>query len=350
MKNRILDKIERLGERGYFSNATVECTGRCNLSCRYCYVDRNKKDLSTSELCSAFDKLAEAGVLNVLLTGGELFFREDILEILSHYVTCNFMRTVILSNGTLINKTHIAFLVKHREQFSYVRLSFFSHIPSIHDSFTGMQGSFTLALDAALALKQQGVNVKVIINIIEENVDTLPATKTFFAGKGFDVSEGIVKIVRPDQETAYCRNLTSKPFFDRYFSHFTNEEIQQRCRNTKKISRSMAETLPLCKRLFTSIAIRSDGAIVPCIAFRDHSIGNIRQVDGRVLQKAVRDSELITTLRTLKISEVNICPTCDHLGTCILCPGMMYSENRSFTEPLVLNCNYMKALHEAMDR
>jgi len=348
MGGMILKKLTALGTRGYFSSATVELTARCNLSCRYCFVRPDGPEMTTDEICRMFDKLADAGVLTLMLTGGEVFVRDDILEILDYIGQKNFLMMSILSNGTLIGKEHVDYLSDHRNQIGFVRLSFFSHDPSIHDSFTGVPGSFERALHSALVLRGRGVNVPILINLIDENVDTLAETKRFFSEQGFTVSEGVTKIAAADG-SGYCEQLISESFFERYFKGFADDELSHFHRKPDESQTVAPKDSVLCQRLFSSIAIRADGSIVPCIAFRDHSVADIREVSDD-LQKVLRDSALIRELHELKVTDVAQCASCEHIRMCLFCPGMMYSENRSFLKPVRQNCNYIKALNDVSRR
>ncbi|MCD4847869.1 MAG: radical SAM protein, partial [Candidatus Aegiribacteria sp.] len=60
--------------------ANLLITHRCNLSCRHCGVYSHGKlqgELSPAQWGIVLDKLAEAKLLTLTLTGGEPFMRED---------------------------------------------------------------------------------------------------------------------------------------------------------------------------------------------------------------------------------------------------------------------------------
>lgn len=85
-------------------------TGRCNLSCKYCfYADSmtTRTDLPTGRWLDFFCELGELGVQRVCLSGGEIFVRPDIFTLIDG-VIANRMRYSILSNGTLITKDVIS--------------------------------------------------------------------------------------------------------------------------------------------------------------------------------------------------------------------------------------------------
>ncbi|MCU0236420.1 MAG: radical SAM protein, partial [Acidobacteria bacterium] len=85
---------------------TVAITGRCNLSCKYCfYADEMValQDLPTKSWLDFFSEAKEAGVMKITLSGGEVFVRKDIFELI-HGIVENKMRFNILTNGTLITE------------------------------------------------------------------------------------------------------------------------------------------------------------------------------------------------------------------------------------------------------
>ncbi|MBN1981624.1 MAG: radical SAM protein, partial [Chitinivibrionales bacterium] len=112
------DKLMSLGHRNYPTTAILEITKRCNASCDYCYIkDNDSKDLSTAEIKRIIDKLADAGILFLIFTGGDPFIRDDIIDILEYAVSKNFWKMTIMTNGTLINANHISFLKRNSRYF-----------------------------------------------------------------------------------------------------------------------------------------------------------------------------------------------------------------------------------------
>lgn len=100
-----------LNEFGYFTRSSgnldtayLHVTDRCNLSCVGCYSfieNRNsQKDLSTEELLSIVDQLAECGVQGITISGGEPFLRTDMPQILERIKKHN-MYAAAITNGTM---------------------------------------------------------------------------------------------------------------------------------------------------------------------------------------------------------------------------------------------------------
>jgi radical SAM protein with 4Fe4S-binding SPASM domain len=88
----------------------VETTNLCNLRCKHCYVSsgyRRPNEMPTEVLLRVLDELAEMGVLQIFLTGGELFAHKDAVRIIQHALTKPFV-TQIFTNATLITEEKLA--------------------------------------------------------------------------------------------------------------------------------------------------------------------------------------------------------------------------------------------------
>lgn len=102
------DKLSHLPDRFPLS-CQWEITCRCNLHCVMCYTDcfnrpnAIRQELATAEILRIMDELAEAGTLELCLTGGEPLIRPDFFQLYEHAVNCGFLVT-IFSNGTLITE------------------------------------------------------------------------------------------------------------------------------------------------------------------------------------------------------------------------------------------------------
>lgn len=338
--------MDALAERGFFSRATLEITTRCNLSCRYCYIDSHGGELSTGQWRSTIDRLADAGVIAISLTGGEPFCRSDIMDILDHIFRRGFFQVSLLTNGTLLTPEHIDCFSRNADRLGYVRISFFSHIASVHDAFTGVPGSFDRSLSNASALSDAGVKVGAMINATTENLDRFQDTKAFFLEKGFLVYDGVVKFMSDENVRSVCGPAIEKAFFKKYFSHFSPSMLEMVGADFRKRCTNGGDDDYLCEAVLGTIAILADGAIVPCISFRQQSIGNVLEYHGD-LQTLYSESPLVMKLHSLRRRDVVPCNTCKYKRFCTLCPGMMLQEHGVFVKPNEQNCNYAKALEEA---
>ncbi|MEU5096974.1 radical SAM protein [Streptomyces sp. NPDC020996] len=90
--------------------AFVETTNLCNLRCKHCYADSALKrpdEMPTEKIKALLDDFADSGVLQVFLTGGEIFSHRDAVEIIRHARSKPFS-TQIFTNGLLITEERLA--------------------------------------------------------------------------------------------------------------------------------------------------------------------------------------------------------------------------------------------------
>lgn len=94
----------------------ISLTSRCNLNCRMCSITNSvpkDEELSTAQILHAIDQAEGYGIKEILLTGGEPFLREDLFEI-SGYCHSKGLRSIVTTNGTLINEPMVESIVNSR--------------------------------------------------------------------------------------------------------------------------------------------------------------------------------------------------------------------------------------------
>ena len=83
-------------------NAQLDLTYRCNERCVHCYLDhRDHGEMTTAEIKHLLEDMAQAGVFILTLSGGEIFVRKDIFEIIEHARRLMFC-VRLKTNATLI--------------------------------------------------------------------------------------------------------------------------------------------------------------------------------------------------------------------------------------------------------
>ena len=154
------------------------CTRRCNLACIHCYSNSANRDyaaeLTTVQAKKMIDDLAEFKVPVLLFSGGEPLMRPDLFE-LNEYAKGKAIRTVISTNGTLINETS-AKKIK-AGGFDYVGVSL-DAIGDNNDRFRGTKGAFEMALKGIRNLVKADQKVGLRFTITRHNY---PDLKGIFA-------------------------------------------------------------------------------------------------------------------------------------------------------------------------
>lgn len=128
----------------------VELTEACNLRCRFCYNSQIPR--YNKHAIEMLDALAEQGVMQVNLTGGEPLAHPHFFSILEH--ACNlFPNVVILSNGSLMNE-HVLEKI-HRYNVTSVNISIHGDC-RVHENLTQVKGSYDASINAVKYFLEKG--------------------------------------------------------------------------------------------------------------------------------------------------------------------------------------------------
>lgn len=164
-----------------------EITCRCNLRCVMCYTDcfnrpdKIREELTTDEIIRIMDELADAGCLELCLTGGEPFARPDFFAIYEHAKREGFLVT-LFTNGTLITEEiadRLAALPPHR-----IEISLHSLTENTFDSVTQGNGSFKRCMRTIELLLKRNLAVVLKTTAMTMNKDEVLAIRRYVSGLG----------------------------------------------------------------------------------------------------------------------------------------------------------------------
>jgi len=161
-----------------------EATMRCNLKCEFCYVGdllnlegEWRQELPLETLKRAFPD--EAG-LQVSFTGGEIFMRKDILEVMDVFRGKGYVCGYMTTNGTIISEERAEALA------DLAQAGFLKHISvsidgpgGLHDKARGVAGTFERTsaglrrLQAAARRKHAPLRVSINTTVAHETLDAL---------------------------------------------------------------------------------------------------------------------------------------------------------------------------------
>ncbi|MBI5882992.1 MAG: radical SAM protein [Elusimicrobia bacterium] len=150
-------------------------TDRCNLSCRHCYRDKPKPDLSAPDLARVWENLLDLRKAmpqdraRLQIAGGEPMLSPHLFEVLDWAASAG-LQTRMLSNGVLIDQQAAADLKAHG--CAIVQLSL-EGMAETHDFIRG-HGAFEKVLDAARLLREAGVGVTFAVTLTKAGAADLP--------------------------------------------------------------------------------------------------------------------------------------------------------------------------------
>src|SRR5439155_12116946 len=130
---------QRAMELGVPFAVHFDVTYRCNERCIHCYLDHDDHgEMTTAEIKGLLDQMADAGVFFLILSGGEIFMRKDLFEIVEHARKLLFS-VKLKTNAVMIRKAKAERLAALG--IESVQISVYSHRADVHDAITKLPGS-----------------------------------------------------------------------------------------------------------------------------------------------------------------------------------------------------------------
>lgn len=300
-----------------------DLTYKCNLKCVHCYiVQEEKEELSTEEVKSILDQLAEANTLYLTFSGGEILTRRDFFEV-ARYTREKGFALRLLTNGTLITPK-VADQIKDIQPLS-VEISLYATTPSIHEGITKVPGSYNKTIRALKLLKARGVKITIKSLLMKQNVgefDNLKKmAKDLDSGFVYDIT--IVPKDNGSKEPLSYR-LTEEDLFE-----FLSSEVPFSNWKPRKISGHER----VCGAGLNTLYISPYGQATPCIGIRER-IGDLRE---EPLHK-VWKSPLLAKIRAKRIRDLSVCSNCPLLSYCNRCPGVALLEDGNLWGPSTSAC------------
>jgi len=331
----------------------LSLTGKCNLHCHYCfYADEmvGRGDLPASRWLAFFEELKRLGVRNATLSGGEVFMRPDLWELIDALIAAR-MRYSILTNGTLIaEKTLDQFAVGNRRQrLNSIQVSIDGSCAAVHDASRGA-GSFEKAVRGLRLLKEARFPLTVRMTINRHNVTDIENTARLLlddiglpsfstndamamgAGCAQQKDIGLTSAQRPlamrelvRVEQMWPGRITASAGSLALWRMFN--EMEHARATGEKATRWNMGTLSSCGCMFLKLAVHHDGMIVPCNMLAEASLGAIGETP---ISSIWQDHPLLKEMRgrrKLRMDELPGCQGCEWTPFCNGgCPATIFSQ------------------------
>lgn len=279
----------------------------CNLRCRHCYLDFSIKDIMPfAEVCSYLDQLAEHGCPALTFTGGEIFLRKDLMEIIA-YASKKGFSILLLTNGNFIDEKRADELA--RLCVERVQISVYGTTAATHERVTLKPGTFDQSMNAARMLIERGVRVLLSYFVQHDNVE-----EAF----GFD---------------DFCNKIGAESKFDTKLVPNRNgsKELLRHAVTMQQMAELFRrgimgyETDFLCTAAVGKVRITANAEVYPCELINTASMGNLRLQSLADIWNAQRR---MTLRKDILAYKPNRCKSCGHTSDCEPCAAM-----RGFNQP-----------------
>lgn len=183
--------FSRAGAAGVPLAGTFELTCRCNFDCRMCYIHRSQFDASAraAERDAAWwlalaRSARDAGMLTLLLTGGEPLLRPDFPEI---YTACRNLGLLVSvnTNGMLLTPELVQLLAQTPPQ--RINLTLYGASRETYAALCGRPEAYDRVLWTIDALQAAGVPLKLNFTETPYNQADAPAVYAFARARGLRV-------------------------------------------------------------------------------------------------------------------------------------------------------------------
>jgi len=323
--NKILEK--KCIEKNIPFHVGFELTYQCNLSCKHCYLTKSKqKELSLDEIKAILDQLVEAGTMNLIFTGGEIFTRNDFFDI-AKYARKRGFSLILLTNGTLITKK-VADELKSLKPVG-VEISLQGCNSATHDHITNMPGSFDRTIEAIRLLVERNIFVLTKTTLMKMNVREYKAIKALVEDIGACHNIGLGIIPRKDGSVDPQAYELS---WDERIKYVSAEDLRMSClpEGIDPLSKL------ICRAGKAVAAISPYGDVQPCILM-PITLGNLRSEKfGEIWHS--NGNNILKRLRAITASDLTTCLKCKNMAFCVRCPGVAYLETHNLFSPSPTAC------------
>ncbi len=302
--------------------AQLELPSRCNIRCSHCYVDLVETDeMSFEEWRDVLSQLKAAGTIYLLLTGGEIMVRTDLLDLIT-YARSNGFLVGIITNCTLVTPEIV-------QAFSELRIrsivtSLHGATAASHDMVTQVPGSFQRTLQGIQLLVDAGLVPSVQTMAMKNNAAELLRIKELVESLGAHSRIGIEMI---PAKSGSNHPSQFEPGIEDLLSSGWQPDIR---------SWSESQSSQLCEAGKAVCAISPRGDVFPCISF-PLRLGNLRESSFNSMWYLESCAEL-RYLRSMRCSDLLACNGCELRAYCQRCTGSAYLESGRIDGPSPSAC------------
>lgn len=324
-------------------SGTFELSPVCNFSCRMCYVRKSAGEVQHSERplltreqwLSIAEQARDAGMLYLLLTGGEPLLHPDFWEIYEKLVRMGLLVSVN-TNGSLIDDAAI-------ERFralppNRINITLYGASDETYESLCGAKGVYSKVTNTIERLKAAGLQVKLNGTLTPQNVGDLEKNIRWAEARGllYEPAAYMFPPVRRD-ESMIGQNERFTPQQAAYYDllAYRLQHGEERYQNRLASIRRGAIPPPgldehcvdpadgkiRCRAGKACFWITWDGWMTPC--------GMMTQPHADIVQSGFSAAWQEITERSAKVRLSGVCESCRNRELCHACAAMALAETGS---------------------
>jgi radical SAM protein with 4Fe4S-binding SPASM domain len=342
--NQELEFAQIMADNHILYSMTLELTYECNERCIHCYCpsERVTKEMTIETISSLIDEFIRLGGFRLYITGGEVFARKDIVELLN-VIKSKKIVVDIASNLTLLesNPEFIAAVKELRPRS--IGVSVYSADADKHDTVTAVKGSFTKTIRAIKLLRAAQIPIVTKTPLMNITIDGWREVKALAIELGCEYQFDLGITAGNDNRLDPTELRVKSPeqvadLFNNEFGHLYNKEEKA------MLNDSISEDLPICGAGANGLNISPDGLIRPCIGIMQE----LGKYPADSLEQIWHHSDFFAEWDKQKWLNIHECSTCKMRRFCFKCPGAWYVETGSYNKPSAYTCYLANILKDCI--
>lgn len=321
-------------------SGTFELTPLCNFSCRMCYIRQTARQvaghprpmLTLDRWLELAEEARQAGMLYLLLTGGEPFLWPDFWLLYDRLIEMGFLVS-INSNGSCIDGAAMEKLRRHPP--TRINITLYGASDETYEDLCGVSGMFSRVDEAITGLKEAGIQVKLNCSLTPCNAGDLEAMNRYAEEKGLilEVNTYMFPPLRRDPSQVGENQRFTPQEAARY--HLKRYRIQYGEERYRKFLTDIAAGLApppgldescvdpqdgriLCRAGKAAFWVTWDGYLTPCGMMPEPKADLTGRTFGECWKRLVEESE------ALALS--GVCTQCENRDICHSCAAMAMAE------------------------
>ncbi|MDT8394567.1 MAG: radical SAM protein [Bacteroidales bacterium] len=321
-----------------------DLTAQCNLKCKHCVVNSDSHKLKNIPLAKCkhlINQMHDAGVKQLILSGGEPLMRKDFFSI-ANYATRKGFKLQVATNATMIDES-VAKKLANINASTQVSLDAFT--PEIHDEFRNNKGSWARTIRGINLLRKENVNVITACVVTNLNIHEIPELYRL-------ASSLRVNAFRIMPFVPYGRGNTSRDL------EVDPSQMRDLTKELKSIYKDVGlELVPMefectlteppeikpdplhvqrigCDGAVAYCTITADGEVLPCNYFYGVEADNVNDNDFGTIWM---NSRILNYFRSLRTDDIKgFCQRCDYFN---VCRGSCIAANFAHGDIFQSNCH-----------
>lgn len=347
--------IKKAKQTGSPINGSLELLPLCNMNCDMCYIRLSRGEMeqkgrlrTTDEWLELARQMEQAGVLYLLLTGGEPLLFPDFRRL---YLGLKQMGIIVTinTNATLIDEEWAEFFGTYKPR--RINITLYGADEATYEKLCHYPGGFAKTVQAVRLLRERNVDVKISISITRTNYSSME--KIFELGKELDVPVHIDPYMMPgvrERDHSFNQQIrvlpeeaaqaSLKALKIQLSEDFYRQYVFQSIDRVKNPDFSRGDGHVSCLAGNCSFTVNWQGEMRPCVMLTEPSVP--------VFEAGFHNAWNEINSKTREICINPLCTKCSLRPLCKICAASSLLETGVYDGVPEYLCRYSKELYRLL--